>query len=101
MHPTATILLASIDQTLASARAALAAGADPELTDEAIMELADRAGADLARLVVSSRRDEWSGVPPAVFEGIERAGTAASRGDLLEAERELSGARERLGGRSR
>ena len=101
MHPTATILLASIDHTLASARAALAAGADPEQTDEARSDLAARAGADIARLVASARSDEWMEVPPAVFDAIERGGVAADRGDLTEAERELTAAREQLGGRSR
>jgi hypothetical protein len=101
MHPTATLLLASIDHTLASARAALAAGADPQQTDDARSALSARAGADIARLVVSARGDEWVDVPSAVFDAIERGGAAADQGDLAEAERELTAAREQLGGRSR
>lgn len=101
MHPIETVLLASIDHTLASVRAALAAGADPQQTDDARSELAERAGADIARLVASARGGEWMEVSPTVLAAVERAGAAAHRGNLVNAEHELSAAREQLGGPSR
>jgi hypothetical protein len=95
------IVLASIDQTLASARAALAVGADPEQGDGIRAELGGRAGADIARLVASSRGEDWGQVPRSVRDAIERAGAAAGRGDLRAAEDALTSAREQIGGPSR
>lgn len=101
MHPTAAMLLASIDHTLATVRAALAAAADQQQLDSARAELSGRAGADIARLVASSREDEWTDVPPEVFDWIAQAGASANQGDLDAAEHQLTAAREHLGGASR
>ncbi|CAN5689139.1 hypothetical protein BH23GEM5_BH23GEM5_28060 [soil metagenome] len=81
MEFTETALLASIDHTLASVRAALYAAADPEQLQEAQAQLAEKAGEDTGRLV--SRADE-----------------SAREGDLREIERRLAAAREMLGGPS-
>jgi hypothetical protein len=51
MEFTETALLASIDHTLASVRAALYAAADPEQLQEAQALLAEKAGEDTGRLV--------------------------------------------------
>lgn len=98
---TNTMLISSIDHTLASVRAALAAGNDPEQLDEARTKLAEQAAADVARLVVSSRDPSWGDVPPEVTDGIRRSGEAADGGDLQGAEAGLASAREQLGGPSR
>ena len=98
---TTTMLLASIDHTLASLRAALIAADDPEQTEEAQTGLAVKAAADLARLVVSSRDPGWKGMPEEVSGALERAGRAGEQGDLEEAEAELTRGRESLGGPSR
>jgi hypothetical protein len=98
---TGTMLLSSIDQTLASIRAALAAGDDPQQTEEARRRLAERAGADIARLVASSRSPGWKDIPDSVSSVLERAAAAADRGDLRRAEEELTAGREELGGPSR
>lgn len=95
------MLLASIDHTLASVRSALAAGADPEQEPEARKALSGRAGADVARLVASTRREEWADAPAEVKERIDRSEVAVREGDLEGVERVLVEARERLGGRSR
>lgn len=63
--------------------------------------LAAHAGADIARLVFSSRDPGWKDIPDEVSGALERAGQAAERGDLPEAEAELTRAREALGGPSR
>jgi lactam utilization protein B len=81
MEFTETALLASIDHTLASVRAALYAAADPEQLQEAQALLAEKAGEDTGHLV--SRADE-----------------SAREGDLREIERRLAAAREMLGGPS-
>lgn len=96
-----TMLLSSIDHTLASVRAALAAGADAEQTGEARRTLAGGAGADIARLLVSSRNPGWRGIPPVVARALEEAGKAAEAGDLAGAEEALIRARGQLGGPSR
>jgi hypothetical protein len=99
MQATEAMLLASIDQTLASARAALAAADDPEQTEEAVTGLSAAAGADFARLPATPEGG-WEAVPAEVLAAVARAREAAPR-DLAEAERRLTAARELLGGRSR
>lgn len=101
MEFTETALLASIDHTLASVRAALFAGADPEQPEEVRARLGEKAGEDTGRLVAHAEADEWPGVNPTVFEAIRRADEAGRAGDLREIERRLAAARETLGGRSR
>lgn len=98
---TSTMLLSSIDHTLASARAAIAAAADPQQTDASRRVLAEKAAADLARLVAGSRSPGWSEIPAPVAAALERAAEAANRGELAQAEAELSAGREQLGGPSR
>lgn len=95
-----TALLASIDHTLASIRAALAASRDPEQTAETRTRLAATAGSDSARLVVEAGPANWPGVDPAVFEAIRRVEEPAHRDDLAGMERALAEAREMLGGPS-
>lgn len=95
-----TALLASIDQTLASARAALAAGDDAEQTADARTQLSARAGADLARLLVSVEKLAGGVVTDAAAQHLRRAEQAARDGDLRAAERQLTAAREQIGGRS-
>lgn len=99
MDFTATVLLASIDHTLATVRAALAAAADPEQLDEAKTELAGRAGADVAVLTHTALTDEWQGVPESVFDYMRQAQEVVGS-DLAQAERILAAAREQIGGRS-
>lgn len=100
MEFTETALLASIDHTLASVRAALFAAADPEQLHEAQLQLAEKAGEDTGRLVSHADASEWPGVEPAVFDAIKRADDAGKEGDLREIERRLAAAREMLGGPS-
>lgn len=95
-----TALLASIDHTLASIRAALAAARDPQQTEEARTRLAAAAGADSARLVAEAGPANWDGVDPGVFEAIRRVEEPAHRSDLAAMERALAAAREMLGGPS-
>lgn len=98
---TSTMLISSIDHTLASVRAALAAGKDPEQLDEARTKPAEQAAAGVARLVVSSQDPSGGDVPQEVTDGIRRAGKAANGGDLQSAEAGVAAAREQLGGPSR
>lgn len=100
MEFTEMALLASIDHTLASVRAALFAAADPEQLHEAQLQLAEKAGEDTGRLVSHADASEWPGVEPAVFDAIKRADDAGKEGDLREIERRLAAAREMLGGPS-
>lgn len=100
MEFTETALLASIDHTLASVRAALFAAADPEQLHEAQAQLAEKAGEDTGRLVSHADPGEWPGVNPAVFDAIRRADECARQGDLREIERRLAAAREMIGGPS-
>lgn len=100
MEFTETALLASIDHTLASVRAALYAAADLEQWEDAQAQLAEKAGADTGRLVSHADAGEWPGVDPAVFAAIRRADEAGREGDLREIERRLAAAREMLGGPS-
>lgn len=100
MDFTATVLLASIDHTLASVRAALAAAADPEQLPEATNELAGMAGSNIAVLTHTALTDDWQGVPEGVFEAMRQAQAAAQDNDLEAVERILAGAREQIGGRS-
>lgn len=90
MEFTQTALLASIDEALAAAKAALAAGND---------ELAGEAASMIARLPTGPE-DGWEEVPREAFEGIRSAHQALSEGDLAEGERRLEGARRALGGPS-
>lgn len=85
-----TALLASIDQALAAAKAALAAGSD---------ELAAEASSMIARLPTGPD-DGWEEVPREAFEGIRSAHLALAEGDLEEGERRLEKARRALGGPS-
>lgn len=100
MDFTETVLLSSIDHTLASVRAALAAAADPEQFPEAITELAGMAGSNIAVLTHSALTNEWQGIPEGVFDAMRQAQVAAQDNDLEEVERVLAGAREQIGGRS-
>ena len=100
MEFTETALLASIDHTLASVRAALYAAADPEQFEEAQTKLAEKAGEDTGRLVAHADAREWPGVESAVFDAIRRADEAGREGDLQEIERRLAAAREMIGGPS-
>lgn len=94
------VLMASVDQTLASLRAALAAATDPEQTHEARTELARRAAVELANLPEEPSDQDWPGVPGAAFHSIRQAKQSARDGDLEEAHRQLTRARELLGGPS-
>jgi hypothetical protein len=94
------VLLASIDQTLATLRAALAARADEEQTDEARIELARRAAIELANLP-SEAGDEWQGVPDTVFDAIEQAKQVGREGSIDGVHDHLVRARESMAGRSR
>lgn len=94
------VLLASVDQTLASLRAALVARTDPEQTDEARAELARRAAEELANLPDEPSRRDWPGVSEVVFHRIEQARQSAREGDPEAAHQHLVAARETLGGRS-
>ena len=100
MDFTETALLASIDHTLASVRAAIFAAQDPEQLPEARARLAEKAGEDTGRLVVHADAGEWPGVNPHVFDAIRRADVVAREGDLRGIEERLAAARELLGGRS-
>jgi hypothetical protein len=100
MEFTETALLASIDHTLASIRAALYAAADPEQLHEAQAQLAEKAGEDTGRLIAHADAGEWPGVDPSVFDAIRSADDAGREGDLREIERRLAAAREMLGGPS-
>ncbi len=95
-----TALLASIDHTLATIRAALAAERDPEQTEEARTRLAGMAGSDAARLVAEAGPANWDGVDTAVFDAIRGVEEPAHRNDLAGMESALAAAREMLGGRS-
>ena len=100
MDFTETALLASIDHTLASVRAAIFAIADPEQLPEARAQLAEKAGEDTGRLVAHADAGEWPGVDAGIFEAIRRADEAAREGDLRGIEQRLAAAREMLGGPS-
>ena len=100
MELTETALLASIDHTLASVRAALYAIADPEQPADGQAQLSEKALADTGRLVAHADAGEWPGVNPAVLQAIRRAEQAASDGDLREIEQRLAAARGTLGGPS-
>lgn len=93
-------LLEVIDRTIASARAAQAAGADPAQAPERITELSGRAGADIARLPTREVHEEQTNVPMGVFDALRQAQAAANEGDLVAAERHLVAAREQIGGPS-
>ncbi|HEV2149648.1 MAG TPA: hypothetical protein VGR37_19770 [Longimicrobiaceae bacterium] len=97
---TETALLASIDETLASIKAALVAAEDPEQTAEARTELAARAAADSARLVMEADPSDWPGVDPAILDAVRGIEQPAHQGDLEEMRRRLARAREMLGGPS-
>ncbi len=94
MHPS------SVDQTLASLRAALVARADPEQTGEARTELARRGAIERANLPEEPSEEEWPGVPGAAFHAIRQAKQSARDGSLEDAHRHLTRARELLGGPS-
>lgn len=93
-------LLEVIDRTIASARAAQAAGADPAQAQERVTDLSGRAGADIARLPTRDVHQEQTNVPASVFEALRQAQAAADEGDLVQAEHHLVAAREQIGGRS-
>jgi len=93
------VLLSSIDETLATLRAALAAGEDPEQTQEVRTYLAALFGRQLGRLPDTPGRG-WEGIPGDVFDAVARAQQAATGGDVDMAHSELVAAREMLGGRS-
>lgn len=93
------VLLASIDETLATLRATLAARVDPEQTDEARVELARRAAAELVNLPEEAGGD-WQGVPEEVFTAIGQAKQSGRDGDLDATHEHLVAARETLGGPS-
>ncbi len=94
------VLMASVDQTLASLRATLAARTDPGQTDEARTELARRAAIELANLPDELSAESWPGVPAGAFQAIRQAKQSARNGDIQDAHRHLTSAREMLGGRS-
>ena len=94
------VLLASIDETLATLRATLAARADPEQTEEARLELARRTAEELVNLPEERPADDWQGVPDEVFAAIRQAKQSGRDGDLDGTHEQLVAARETLGGPS-
>ncbi len=94
------VLMASVDQALASLRAALVARDDAEQTEEARAMLARRAASEVANLPDEPSGAEWPGVPAAVFDVIRQAKQRGREGNMEAAHRHLTRAREMLGGPS-